>query len=316
MGHHVVVADIRDPEHFDLREICDEFRKVDLKYVENCQSVVRGCERVFNMAALMGGMGCIQSNNAVILYTNTMISFNMVEACRREKVDKYFFASSACIYPEHAQKDYENVGLKESDAWPADPQDSYGLEKLVTEELCLDYMKDFGMQVRIGRFHNIYGPFGTWKGGKEKAPAAFARKALVSEEDLEVWGSGNQTRSFCYIDDCVEAVLRLMESDYHLPLNIGSTEMISIDSLAALALQFAGKDIPLRHVEGPIGVNGRNSDNTLIRQVLGWEPSIPIRRGLIETMKWIESRLPPCPEERRALSSSHVVTLDPDVYCK
>jgi len=224
-----------------------------------------------------------------------MISFNMIEAARRCGVKRYFYSSSACIYPEHKQLDTDNPGLKEADAWPAAPQDAYGLEKLATEELCKYYHKDFGIEFRIGRFHNIYGPQGTWKGGREKAPAAFCRKARcsTSETDFEMWGDGLQTRSFCYIDDCVEGVLRLFHSEFREPLNIGSDEMVSMVDMGKMALDFAGKSetVKIRHIPGPEGVRGRNSDNTLIKEVLGWAPGISLKEGLGRTFKWIDVQL-------------------------
>jgi len=236
-------------------------------------------------------MGFIQSNHSVIMYNNTMISFNMVEAARVNKVSRFFYSSSACIYPEFKQTQDEILGLKESDAWPAQPQDAYGLEKLVSEEIAMHYEKDFGMATRIARFHNIYGPYGTWKGGREKAPAAFTRKAITSTETFEMWGNGKQTRSFCYIDDCVEGILRLMASDYKKPLNIGSDEMVSMNEMAKIALANCKKDIPIKHIPGPEGVRGRNSDNTLIKQVLGWAPTTPLKEGLGYTHEWINKQI-------------------------
>jgi GDP-D-mannose 3',5'-epimerase len=263
--------------------------------MSECLKACNGCEWVFNFAADMGGMGFIQSNHSTILYNNTMISFNMIEAARRAGVQRYFYSSSACIYPEHKQLDTDNPGLKESDAWPAAPQDAYGLEKLATEELCKYYNKDFGIEFRIGRFHNIYGPQGTWKGGREKAPAAFCRKARCAtpETGMEMWGDGLQTRSFCYIDDCVEGVLRLFHSDYKEPLNIGSDEMVSMVDMGKMALEFAGKTdtVKIVHIPGPEGVRGRNSDNTLIKEVLGWAPGINLRDGLGRTFKWIDAQV-------------------------
>jgi GDP-D-mannose 3', 5'-epimerase len=181
--------------------------------------------------------------------------------------------------------------LKEDDAWPANPQDAYGLEKLVTEELCKYYGKEFAIEFRIGRFHNIFGPHGTWKGGREKAPAAFLRKAICSENDFEMWGDGEQTRSFCYVDDCVEGILRLFHSDVREPLNIGSDEMVSMNDMAVYALDLAQKTIPIRHVPGPEGVRGRNSDNTKIKQLLGWAPSITVKDGLSRTYEWIKAQI-------------------------
>jgi len=290
-GHYVVVADWRRNLYFDEKEFCDEFHLVDLRELENCLKVTKDCDMVLNYAADMGGMGFIQSNHSVILYNNTMISFHMLEASRRNNVKKFFYASSACVYAEDKQLDTENPGLKESDAWPASPQDAYGLEKLVTEELCMHYAKEFPIQVRVARFHNIYGPHGTWKGGREKAPAAFCRKAIVSEQEFEMWGDGKQTRSFCFIDDCVEGVLRLMNSDFAKPINLGSEEMVSMNEMAEIVLGFANKKIPLKHIPGPEGVRGRNSNNDLIRQVLGWAPSISLREGLQKTFTWINQQI-------------------------
>jgi len=287
-GNYVVCADWERNQYFKEEEFCHEFLLLDLRTLENCLIATKGAEDVFNLAADMGGMGFIQSNHATILYNNTLISFNMAEAARRNGVKRIFYSSSACIYPEHKQTDENNPGLKEEDAWPAQPQDAYGIEKLMSEELYMHYEKDYGMKARIARFHNIYGIEGTWKGGREKAPAAFTRKAITSEKDFEIWGNGLQTRSFCYIDDCVEGILRLMYSDYNKPLNIGSDEMISMNDMANLVLEIDGKKIPTRHIPGPEGVRGRNSDNTLIKKVLGWAPSITLKDGLIRLHTWMK----------------------------
>jgi GDP-D-mannose 3', 5'-epimerase len=237
-------------------------------------------------------MGYIQSNHSVILYNNTMISFNMVEASRRNKVSRFFYSSSACVYPEFKQEDVANPGLKEDEAWPALPQDAYGLEKLCSEELGMHYQEDFGMIVRIARFHNIYGPQGTWKGGREKAPAAFCRKVLAADKSIEIWGDGEQTRSFTFIDDCVEGVLRLMHADeVPSPLNIGSEEMISMNDMVKMISDFEEKGLELKHISGPEGVRGRNSDNTLIRKVLEWEPKMALRDGLKKTYAWIKAQI-------------------------
>jgi len=287
-GHHVVVADIRHNIYMKQEDFCNEFHHHDLRFIENCLKSTIDCEWVFNFAADMGGMGFIQSNHSVILYNNTMISFNVLEAARRNHVKRFFYASSACIYPENKQVDPNNPGLRESDAWPAEPQDAYGLEKLCTEELCKHYQADFGIQVRIARFHNIYGPNGTWKGGREKAPAAFNRKAICSDKEFEMWGDGLQTRSFCFIDDAVEGVLRLFNSDYSQPLNVGSDEMVSMNDMAKLAMSFVAKDLPIKHIPGPEGVRGRNSENTLIRQILGWAPGTTLKEGMRKTSEWIQ----------------------------
>lgn len=241
----------------------------------------------------MGGMGFIQSNHSVIFYNNIMISFNMMEACRIEGVKRVFYASSACIYPEGAQLTTElSDGLCESDAWPAQPQDAYGLEKLASEEVYKHYQNDFGIQTRIARFHNIYGPFGTWNGGREKAPAAFCRKAATALTEVEMWGDGMQTRSFTYIDDCIEGIVRLTKSDFAEPVNLGSDEMVSMNHMQRLALQFAGKpDLPIKHIPGPEGVRGRNSNNNLIKEKLGYAPSVKLEDGLKVTFEWIKLKI-------------------------
>lgn len=295
-GNYVVGADWKENEYFTREQFCNEFMLLDLRDKKNCEKASAGCEDIYNLAADMGGMGFIQSNHSVILYNNAMISFNMLEAARLAGCKRFYYASSACIYPEGAQLDPNNPGLKESDAWPAQPQDAYGLEKLASEELAIHYGKDFGMKTRIGRFHNIYGPQGTWKGGREKAPAAFCRKAITSTDHFEMWGDGEQTRSFCYVDDAVEGVIRLMNSDFTEPLNIGSDEMISMNDMGKMVLGFASKDIPIKHIPGPEGVRGRNSDNTLIKKVLGWVPEIKLEDGLHRTFKWINTQI----EEEKA----------------
>jgi GDP-D-mannose 3',5'-epimerase len=280
-------VDWKKQEFFEEQEFCDEFLLLDLRTLTNCAKATEGCYEVYNLAADMGGMGFIQSNHSVLFYNNTMISFNMIEAARRQGAKRFFYASSACVYNESKQEDVQNPGLKESDAWPAQPQDAYGLEKLCSEEICMHYGRDFKMQVRIARFHNVYGPHGTWTGGREKAPAAFIRKAIVSDKTFEIWGDGKQTRSFMYIDDCVNGILRLMASDFADPINLGSDEMVSMNEMADIAMSIAGKKLPVKHVPGPEGVRGRNSDNTLIKQALGWAPSISLKDGLKMTYDWI-----------------------------
>jgi GDP-D-mannose 3',5'-epimerase len=291
-GHHVVVADWARNEYFQQDEFCTEFMLLDLRTLENCLKATAGCDWVFNLAADMGGMGFIQSNHSVILYNNTMISFNMLEAARQNGCKRFFYSSSACIYPEGKQLKEDIAGLKEDDAWPAQPQDAYGLEKLVTEELAMHYTKDFKtMECRIARFHNIYGPQGTWKGGREKAPAAFCRKVLVAKDEVEMWGNGLQTRSFCFIDDCVEGILRIMRSDYRKPLNLGSDEMVSMNDMITVISAFETRNLKIRHIPGPEGVRGRNSDNTLIKQVLGWAPGTSLKDGLRHTYAWIKTQI-------------------------
>jgi len=307
----VIVADWAENIYFKQEEFCHEFLLLDLRSLENCLKATHGIDEVYNLAADMGGMGFIQSNHSTILYNNMMISFNMVEAARRSGVKRFFYSSSACIYPEYKQTDEKNPGLKESDAWPAEPQDAYGLEKLVSEECCKWYGKEWNMEFRIGRFHNIYGPQGTWKGGREKAPAAFTRKVLCSEKTFDMWGNGKQTRSFCYIDDCVEGILRLMRSDCREPVNIGSDEMVSMNDMAHMIMAIDNKKLEFNHIPGPEGVRGRNSDNTLIKQKLGWAPSISLNDGLKRLHSWMK----PIIEKEKAsgvdislYAQSHVVT--------
>jgi GDP-D-mannose 3',5'-epimerase len=290
-GCYVVVGDWQVNEYFKQEEYCDEYIKVDLRNLEQCMQLCKGVEEVYNLAADMGGMGFIQSNHSAILYNNVMISFNMAEAARRCGVKRFFYSSSACIYPEFRQLEENIQALKEADAWPAQPQDAYGLEKLVSEELCKYYGMDFPIAFRVARFHNIYGPQGTWKGGREKAPAAFCRKILASDKEFEMWGDGKQTRSFCFVDDCVEGIIRLMKSDIKEPLNLGSEEMISMNDLAKLIMGFENKQLSIKHIPGPEGVRGRNSDNTLIQQKLGWAPSITLKDGITKLYFWLKEEI-------------------------
>lgn len=292
---YVIVADRKTHEFWKNEDFCHKFVKCDLRSFKNCVEVTKGCDEVYNLAADMGGMGFIQSNESVIMFNNTMISANVLEASRRNKAKRYFYSSSACCYNEKKQSDIDNPGLKETDAWPAWPQDTYGLEKLYAEEMAIIYGRDFDMSVRIARFHNIYGPHGTWRGGREKAPAAFSRKSVVAKEgeDVEIWGDGKQTRSFCYIDDCVEGILRLMKSEYDKPINLGSDEMVSMNELVQLALSFDKKEekVGLKHIPGPEGVRGRNSDNTLCKAVLGWVPQTSLKDGLYKTYQWVKLQI-------------------------
>jgi GDP-D-mannose 3', 5'-epimerase len=242
----------------------------------------------------MGGMGFISTHHAEILRNNSLINLNTIEAARINGVTRYLYSSSACVYPDYRQTDAEVTPLKEEDAYPADPQDAYGWEKLVSEKLAQYYHSDYGMETRIVRFHNIYGPYGTYDGGREKAPAAMARKVAMAEpgSEIEVWGDGEQTRSFCHVDDCVEGIFRLMMSDFSEPLNLGTDVLISINDLARMVIDISGKEgVRLRHVPGPQGVRGRNSDNTRLRAVLGWEPGISLEDGMRETYRWIEKQV-------------------------
>lgn len=295
-GHYVVVADWARNEYFPEKEFCDEFFHVDLRKLENCVQVSTDCDWVFNLAADMGGMGFIESNHSIILWNNTMISFNMLEAARKNGCKRYFYSSTACIYPENIQMIEDVKGLREDDAWLGKPQGAYGLEKLVSEEIAMHYGHDFPIETRIARFHNIYGPQGTWKGGREKAPAALCRKVAVANEtsinnEVQIWGDGKQTRSFCYIDDCIEGILRIMRSDYDKPLNLGSEEIVTINQICDVVADVAGIKITKKHVPGPEGVRGRNSDNTRIKEILGWAPQISLKEGIEKTFAWIKSQI-------------------------
>ncbi|CAF1422333.1 unnamed protein product [Adineta ricciae] len=295
-GHYVVVADWARNEYFTEDEFCNEFLHIDLRVLDNCLKASVGCDWVFNLAADMGGMGFIESNHSVILWNNTMISFNMLEAARRNGCKRFFYSSTACIYPECIQMTEDAKSLREDDAWLGKPQGAYGLEKLVSEEIAMHYGHDFSLEIRIARFHNIYGPQGTWKGGREKAPAAFCRKVLVAHEgnnngEVQIWGDGKQTRSFCYIDDCIEGVLRIMMSNYTQPLNLGSDEMFSINEICDIVAEVGGVSIHKKYISGPEGVRGRNSDNTRIQSILSWAPHITLKEGIRKTYAWIQGEL-------------------------
>ena len=252
-GFYVICADWKRNEFMEVPEFCDEFHLADLRIPTNCLRVCDGCRDVYNLAADMGGMGFIKSNESVLMYNNTMISFNMLEAARCKGVKRYFYSSSACVYNDDLQLDPENPGLKEGDAWPAKPQDTYGLEKLYAEEMGIVYGRDFGIKFRCARFHNVYGPRGTWKGGREKAPAAFCRKAVCATTEFEMWGDGKQTRSFMFIDDCVQGIQKIMDSDCEQPLNLGSDEYVAVWNYSRLAISAPrpwfrpklGHDVPL-----------------------------------------------------------------------
>jgi len=291
-GYWVRGADLKYPEYQNTA--ADEFKILDLRRWENCQEAVRGVDFVYNLAADMGGIGYISASLADIARNNVLINTHMLEASRLAGVKKFLFSSSACVYAQYKQKAADVTPLKEEDAYPADPEPGYGWEKLYAEQMCQYYRHDFGFQTRIVRFHNVYGPLGTYEGGKEKAPAAISRKVALADDgdEIEIWGDGAQTRSFMYVDDCVEGLLRLMASDFHDPLNLGTDELISVDGLVDLICAIAGKRLRKRHdVTKPQGVRGRNSDNGRLRNVLGWEPSISLHNGLDTTYKWIEGQL-------------------------
>ena len=303
IGHHLVKRLKKDgfwvrgvdlkPAEYEASS-ADEFVLLDLRCWENCLEATKNVDQVYNLASDMGGIGYITSNHADITRNNILISTHMIDASRVNGATRFLFSSSACVYPQYRQKDPDVTPLKESDAMPADPEPGYGWEKLFAEELCRYYKKDYGFETRIVRFHNVYGPLGTYEGGKEKAPAAIARKVALAEDggEIEVWGDGEQTPSFMYVDNCVEGLLRLMASDFSEPLNLGTDRLISINELIDLVSEIAGKKLRKRHdLSKPQGVRGRNSDNSLLSRVLGWEPKISLEEGLANTYKWIENEL-------------------------
>lgn len=304
IGHHLVSflknngywvrgVDVKHPEFASTD--ADEFQLLDLRRWANCLEATRGIDDVYALAADMGGMGFISAHHAAILHNNVLINTHTLEAARINGVERYLYTSSACVYPEHLQTDVDVIPLREDDAYPAAPQDAYGWEKLISERLTEHYRADHGLDTRVVRFHNIYGPLGTWEGGREKAPAALCRKVaeakIAGTQEVEIWGDGEQTRSFCYIDDCVEGIYRLMESGYTEPLNLGRDRMVTINQLVNIIAQAADLKVRKRHVEGPQGVRGRNSDNTRLNEVLGWQPSVPLEDGIARTYDWIEQQV-------------------------
>jgi len=334
-GHYVRVVDLKRHEYFKENEICDEFLTYDLRNPHNVEAIMKlevnnggypqpftytsnsnfkqkGFDEVYQLAADMGGAGYIFTGNhdADVMHNSASINLNVAYEAVKTNVGKVFYSSSACMYPEHNQLDPDNPNCEESSAYPANPDSEYGWEKLFSERLYLAFARNYGLNVRIARFHNIFGPQGTWVGGKEKSPAAMCRKVAEIDDtikilgqtrpnyEIEVWGDGKQTRSFLYVDECVEAVLRLMESDFTGPVNIGSEEMVSINELAQLAIDISGKDIKIINIDGddflnkygfkcPIGVRGRNSDNKLYREKVGWESTLTLKDGMEKTYKWI-----------------------------
>ncbi len=303
-GHYVRICDIKNHEYFDHNQICDEFIQGDLTDPVIVAKVLdENIDEVYQLAADMGGAGYIFTgeNDANVMHNSAAINLNVAKEAVVKKVKKVFYSSSACMYPEYNQLDPLNPNCEESSAYPANPDSEYGWEKLFSERLFLAFNRNYKLDVRIARFHNIFGPQGTWKDGKEKAPAAMCRKVAETEEgaSIEVWGDGQQTRSFLYVDECVEAVLRLMASDFLGPVNIGSEEMVSINQLAQMAIDISGKDVSIKNIDGqefidkygfkcPTGVRGRNSDNRLYREKVGWEVSEPLRDGMMKTFSWID----------------------------
>ena len=291
-GHRVRGVDIKEPEYEP--SAAQEFELLDLRRWDNCLLATRGVDEVYNFAADMGGIGYINEHHVDAAGNNVLISTHMLEASHMNGVSKFFFPSSACVYPQYLQNSPDVKPLKEEDASPYDPDEGYGWEKLFTEKLCQYYYGDYGLETRVARFHNVYGPLGTFDGGKEKAPAAICRKVAQAEtgDEIEVWGDGLQTRSFMHVDDCTEGVYRLMHSEYRQPLNLGTDRLITINGLVDMVSRIAGKNLGKRHnLTGPQGVRGRNSDNTRLRQVLGWEPSITLEDGMAVTYRWIEAEL-------------------------
>jgi GDP-D-mannose 3',5'-epimerase len=291
-GYRVRGVDIKEPEYEPTA--AHEFETLDLRDANNCARAMRGVDEVYGLAANMGGIGFIENNKAVIVRDNTLINLNSIEAARMSGVKRYLYTSSACVYPGYLQNQTDLSPLKEEDAYPADAEDGYGWEKLYMERICRHYREDFGLETRVVRFHNIFGPLGTYDGGREKSPAAICRKvALAADGDtIEVWGDGEQTRSYCYIDDCVEGIHRLMRSNHRDPLNVGQDRMISINELVDIVSAVAGKKISKRYdLSKPQGVRGRNSDNSRLRQALEWEPLISLEAGLKVTYEWIAGEL-------------------------
>jgi nucleoside-diphosphate-sugar epimerase len=303
IGHHLVKylvdkgywvrgVDVKHPEY--EASPGQEFELLDLRRFDNCLIATRGIDEVYHLAADMGGIGYITAYHADISHNSAMINLHMIEAARINGAERFLFSSSACVYPMYLQQSPDVTNLKEEDAYPAEPEEGYGTEKLFMEEMCRYYQEDYGFQTRVVRFHNVYGELGTYEGGKEKAPAAICRKlALAADGDeIEVWGDGHQTRSFMHVDDCVEGIYRIMHSDYPHPLNLGTDELVTVNQLVDLVAEIAGKGIAKRHdLSKPQGVRGRNSDNNRLREALGWEPQIPLSEGLVPTYQWIESEL-------------------------
>ena len=292
-GYWVRGVDIKNTEF--RASAADEFLLLDLRELDNCIKATEGIDEVYALAADMGGMGFISANHARILYNNSLIDMHTLEASRINGVKRFLYTSTACIYPEHLQEDADAKPLREEDAYPAMPQEAYGWEKLTAERLCQHYMEDYGIEMRIVRFHNIFGEYGTWEGGREKVPAAMCRKVatakLTGDHQIEIWGDGEQTRSFCHVEDCVEGIYRLMRSEYAEPLNLGQDRLVSINELADTIAEIAGITIEKRHIDGPQGVRGRNSDNTRLSETLGWVPQISLEDGLSRTYSWIEQEV-------------------------
>jgi len=294
-GHKVIGADLKRPEYSDTK--ADSFYIMDLRSSSNVNTLFdyHQFDEVYQLAADMGGAGYIFTgdHDADIMHNSAMINLNVLDAMRKNDVKKVFYSSSACMYPAHNQTDPDNPLLSEDSAYPADPDSEYGWEKLFSERLYMSYARNYGIEARIARFHNIFGPMGSYDNGKEKAPAALCRKVALADNkgEVEIWGPGNQTRSFLYIDECIEGIHRIMASDCTVPLNLGSTRMISINDLALLISSLTNKRVKIKNVDGPVGVMGRNSDNTLIKELIDWAPNEDLEAGLTKTYQWISEQL-------------------------
>ncbi len=291
-GHWVRGVDIKYPEYEE--SAADDFLLADLRNFESCVQATDGMDDVYQLAADMGGIGYITANHAFLTRNNTLINSHMLEAARVSKVDRYLYTSSACVYPSFLQESEDVTPLREDEAVPADPEKGYGWEKLFAEQLTAYYHEECGLDVRIIRFHNIYGPLGTYDGGKEKAPAAICRKVAIAPDGgaIEVWGDGEQTRSFCYISDCVEGLRRIMESGYTKPINLGTEELITVNQLVDAVCSAAGKSLKRNHdLTKPQGVRGRNSDNTILAEIIGWQPETAVREGIRYTYDWIAGEI-------------------------
>jgi len=306
-GHEVRVCDIEPNEYWDHKDICKEFIQGDLRDPVVVSDVIdTGVDEIYQLAADMGGAGYVFTgeNDANVMHNSALVNLNVAHEASKKGAKRIFYSSSACMYPEYNQLDPSNPNCEESSAYPANPDSEYGWEKLFSERMYFAFQRNYGLDVRVARFHNIFGPMGTWRGGKEKAPAAMCRKAAETPDggEIEVWGDGLQTRSFLYIDDCVEAVLRFMHSDFMGPVNIGSEEMVTINQLAQMAIDISGKNVHIHNISGkeffdkygfkcPVGVRGRNSDNQLYREKMGWEVSMPLRSGMEKTYDWIHQQV-------------------------
>lgn len=293
-GHYVIGADLHHPMY--SKSLADEFYIMDLREQENVRKLITGdIDEIYQLAADMGGAGYIFTgeHDADIMHNSCQINLNVLDQMVKAKVKKVFYSSSACMYPSHNQEDPDNPLLAEDSAYPANPDSEYGWEKLFSERLYMTYAKNYGIEARIARFHNIFGPRGSWNNGKEKSPAALCRKVAMSEEGgtIDVWGPGIQTRSFLFIDECIDGIQRIMASDYTKPVNLGSTRMISINNLVYLIAKLNGKNVSIRNVDGPRGVMGRTSDNKLIKEVIGWAPDEDLESGLVKTYAWIKEQI-------------------------